>query len=164
MKVVRFSMTKSKTLFQECPTCLETKSLSSFKRGNRVSDGYTIQCKDCLNEQAKEYCSNEELSAGYVAATRFTQVKVKFGLSKEEYLDLMKSYPNCAVCKISLKGLKRCIDHDHITGKVRGVTCQNCNLALGAAHDDSQVILRAIDYLNKFKQDNVLSNNGTSNA
>lgn len=156
-------MTRSKAVFQECPTCLETKSLSLFKRGNRVSDGYTVQCKDCLNEQAREYCSNEELSAGYVSATRFTQVKVKFGLSKEDYLALMKAHPNCDICGSALKGEKRCIDHDHITGKVRGVTCQNCNLALGAAHDSPETLLRAITYLTKFNNNLVLSSNGTSN-
>lgn len=39
------------------------------------------------------------------------------------------------------------IDHDHATGKVRGLLCRHCNLMLGHARDDIRVLARAIDYL-----------------
>jgi hypothetical protein len=47
------------------------------------------------------------------------------------------------------------VDHDHETGKVRGVLCYLCNLALGYVHDDVKVLQTMIDYLNKA---DVLSN------
>ena len=39
------------------------------------------------------------------------------------------------------------VDHCHTTGKVRGLLCHNCNRALGLLKDDTQVMQRAIDYL-----------------
>lgn len=40
-----------------------------------------------------------------------------------------------------------CIDHDHATGKVRGVLCSRCNRILGAAKDDPSLLRRLADYL-----------------
>ena len=60
----------------------------------------------------------------------------------------------CAVCRNPettlgnngrIKNLA--VDHDHITGRVRGLLCNNCNRALGLLRDDREVLQRAIDYL-----------------
>src|SRR5271165_6035947 len=64
----------------------------------------------------------------------------KYNISTEEYLLLLKSQNDCcAICKKSpnkLKQTKGCktklvIDHDHVTGKIRGLLCDNCNKAIG---------------------------------
>jgi len=39
------------------------------------------------------------------------------------------------------------IDHDHETGKVRGILCVNCNLGLGSFKDNPKVLKNAINYL-----------------
>lgn len=43
------------------------------------------------------------------------------------------------------------IDHDHKTGKVRGILCQGCNLGLGGFRDNPGYLLSALSYLNKNK-------------
>ena len=43
------------------------------------------------------------------------------------------------------------VDHDHMTGEVRGVLCFNCNQALGNARDDIVVLQGLIDYLNRYR-------------
>ena len=51
----------------------------------------------------------------------------------------------CAVCD----GKPEHVDHDHETGKVRGVLCFNCNQALGNVRDDPAVLQGLIRYLRR---------------
>lgn len=41
------------------------------------------------------------------------------------------------------------VDHDHTTGKVRGLLCHNCNRALGLLQDNKSYLQSAINYLKK---------------
>lgn len=43
------------------------------------------------------------------------------------------------------------IDHDHETGKTRGLLCRSCNLALGNLNDSIPLLLAAVDYLKSFQ-------------
>jgi hypothetical protein len=58
----------------------------------------------------------------------------------------------CAVCGIKcdprgrVRG-GRCIDHDHRTGRVRGILCRECNIGIGNFGDDPARMRRAADYL-----------------
>ncbi len=51
------------------------------------------------------------------------------------------------VCAICLTGKPEHVDHDHRTGKVRGILCFNCNGGLGQMRDRVDVLLAAVDYL-----------------
>lgn len=57
----------------------------------------------------------------------------------------------CMCCGIFMeqedKSTKACIDHDHKTGKIRGLICRKCNLALGLFKDDIKILKSAIEYL-----------------
>ncbi len=57
----------------------------------------------------------------------------------------------CLGCYRHQSKLKRplCVDHCHVTGKVRGLLCVSCNLMLGYANDNTQVLANLIKYLNK---------------
>ena len=54
----------------------------------------------------------------------------------------------CAVCRIQTADQ---VDHDHASGRVRGVLCDGCNGALGAFKEHPEIILRAIAYLERWK-------------
>ncbi len=45
-----------------------------------------------------------------------------------------------------------CIDHDHTTGRIRGLLCSNCNTAIGLLNEDSFVIARLTAYLERYVQ------------
>ena len=74
---------------------------------------------------------------------RLSQIKYNYNLTEEEYKALPKA---CEVCG-SIENL--CIDHDHITGKVRGILCSKCNSALGLLGDSKEVILKLASYIEK---------------
>lgn len=69
----------------------------------------------------------------------------KYGLTQEQYDQMMAEQDDrCAACCTDTPGFKGwCIDHDHQTGRVRGILCTPCNRAIGFAQE-SPVILRAL--------------------
>lgn len=50
----------------------------------------------------------------------------------------------CPVCRVAAPVA---VDHDHVTGAVRGVLCGDCNTGMGQLRDDPWVLRRAIEYL-----------------
>jgi hypothetical protein len=67
-------------------------------------------------------------------------LRLRFNLTLEEYNSMLESQGGvCKICKMSETTRKNnsdevrmlCVDHDHNTGQVRGLLCNNCNRALG---------------------------------
>lgn len=54
----------------------------------------------------------------------------------------------CKICgDINKSGRRLCVDHDHKTGKIRGLLCCACNSLIGYAKDDLLILKSAINYL-----------------
>lgn len=75
-----------------------------------------------------------------------------FGISIDEVLRL-KAIRNCDICNKVLPetGRKTAIDHCHVTNKVRGKLCQQCNVGIGLFGENVEVLREAIGYLLKHK-------------
>lgn len=93
-------------------------------------------------------------------------LKRTFGISLESYASMLKSQDGrCAVCGTDKPGNGRGkkelkffpVDHDHLTGKVRGLLCRDCNLGLGAFSDDPIVLHAAMRYLERHSQKRIAS-------
>ncbi len=72
-----------------------------------------------------------------------------FGLSAEDY-DRMLQEQNgvCAICgQECATGNRLAVDHDHTTGKIRGLLCKNCNTAIGLFKENEEYMVNAIEYL-----------------
>ena len=81
-------------------------------------------------------------------------LKSKYGMSINDYIAMLKSQNYvCAICGRSDSGdsnSKRLyVDHDHITGKIRGLLCSQCNMGLGKFYDNKNYLKRAILYLER---------------
>lgn len=59
----------------------------------------------------------------------------------------------CPICErpLSKNRRQRHHDHCHLTNKLRGVLCVNCNILLGNANDDIKILERAIKYLDLYR-------------
>lgn len=55
----------------------------------------------------------------------------------------------CAICGCSPHGKPLVVDHDHITGKIRGLLCHSCNVAIGHVRENVETLYSMIAYLNK---------------
>ncbi len=137
-----------------CPKCQEVKPLCEFyiyKTGKNVGRlyGYCKECRKIYNQtystnnreknrlrKLKYYQDNPERS-------RLIMIKYLYGLSEEEYKALPKK---CGICG-SVENLN--VDHNHITGKVRGVLCGTCNRGIGMFKDSSWLLIRSAFYILK---------------
>jgi Recombination endonuclease VII len=120
-------------------------------------------CKKCENElrlvsnRKCINCENKRLTVrrktDTVRAQRaMHQRKWKYGLTQEEYnIKLNSQNGCCAICSRVLDGSNRdatpCVDHNHTTGKIRGLLCRPCNQAVGCLQDKSHLCQLAANYL-----------------
>jgi len=76
----------------------------------------------------------------------------KYGLTREQAEAVLKT-PSCQICGTDLIDRQgkngKAVDHNHVTGKVRGVLCSNCNRGLGHFRDNPQTLRAAANYLEK---------------
>ena len=68
-----------------------------------------------------------------------------YGLSEDDWQRLFNEQGGlCAVCR---EAPATCVDHDHETGRVRGLLCRTCNLGIGHLKDDPERLESAARYL-----------------
>lgn len=75
----------------------------------------------------------------------------KYGMSLADYDTMLAAQGGCcALCLSDRPGGRAStfhVDHDHDTGRVRGLLCHNCNRGLGYLGDDPDLLREAADYL-----------------
>ena len=74
----------------------------------------------------------------------------KYNLSEQEHKDILLQQNNsCAICGKDQSLFKRkfAIDHNHETGKVRGLLCTGCNCGIGYLKESKDILQKAIEYL-----------------
>ena len=77
------------------------------------------------------------------------QLKHRYGITIEDYYEILENQLGaCAICGNKFT-YSLYVDHDHHTGKVRGLVCQPCNSVLGFAKDSPSLLVEAILYLSK---------------
>jgi Recombination endonuclease VII len=77
-------------------------------------------------------------------------LKLNNGIRLDDYNRMLKEQnESCAVCLIPAAEFNKrlAVDHNHMTGQIRGLLCTRCNIALGYVRDNKSVLKRLIDYL-----------------
>ena len=151
-----------------CNTCLNSKELSSFYLKKKKY--YRNKCKECCKKEMVVYNRswrrlNKQKDRGYhkkyetsnkerlSLLARERKLKREFGLSELDYQTMLSNQSNgCFICKaIPTTKRRLSVDHDHITGKIRGLLCWPCNFSLGLLKEDKQRLNNMINYINLFK-------------
>jgi transcription elongation factor Elf1 len=124
-----------------CPACGEL-NISQFyvdKKGRRTNK----HCRNCHKKKCMERWHN------IPALDRQASRAYKYGITADAFKQMhMAQNGKCAICNTTPKtkrGLH--VDHNHGTGKVRGLLCHGCNVALGSFKEDLNLLNKAIEYL-----------------
>lgn len=150
-------------LTKTCTKCSETKLLSCFSPHTRTAGGYRGQCKKCRAAYTLDYRRRTGYKApnwghkpGSQAETfRRWKISKRYGISVEQYDQMIADQGGvCAICKKPPTEYKYrlCVDHCHVTGRVRGVLCVACNTAIGLLGDNIGGVLSALQYLTAHTQ------------
>lgn len=127
---------------KSCRTCSDVKSVESFHRSKKSKDGYQSQCKACQKARLSSP-ENAERRRHYAW---LASIK-KFGITEDQYNQMLeKQLGLCAICH-KPDTIKLAVDHCHETGKVRGLLCKRCNMAIGLLDDDPDRIISAALYV-----------------
>ncbi len=143
-----------------CCLCNNEKPLELFaKNGDR---GFRSYCKLCdagaqkryreshreiLNERRRKQTANDpKINRNY-------NLRQKYGITLGQWESLFDSQNRvCKICKTDQpKGRGWQTDHDHSTGKIRGILCHSCNSLIGHSMENENIMLSAIQYLKDTK-------------
>ena len=85
------------------------------------------------------------------SAQRVREVSIKYDIPPAKYLALaVRQSGGCAICGgKSLRKKYLAVDHNHDTGEVRGLLCNNCNSGLGFFKDNAALLRLAAAYLDR---------------
>lgn len=136
-------------LTRVCPRCEETKGAEDFYlrknvAGEMVPGGY---CKPCAHEVRRLAAqANPEREKAY---RRKQHLKAAYDLTEEEFLHQLWEVQLglCALGAEEIDETTAHVDHDHETGKLRGLLCGQCNWALGKLGDNEDGLIWALEYV-----------------
>ncbi len=160
---------------KRCSKCDELQPLTEFYRAAGTRDGYRGECKSCFKARAKaryplvreqaierarrwreenidRFRENQRRmrsKPAFKERAREGHLKRKYGLSLEQYETMLISQEGgCAICGTPPRdGVPLHVDHDHKTGRIRGLLCFTCNNALGDFGDDPGLLEAALRYV-----------------
>lgn len=115
-----------------CTRCKKEKPATRefFPYHNRRKSGFDSWCKACRSAHRGAICRG----------------RFRAFISDEALKRIKEAAKHCAICK---QETKLVVDHDHASGKIRGMLCRYCNLGLGHFKDSSELLRAAAKYLRR---------------
>lgn len=104
--------------------------------------------REGLKAKARAYFKHRYANdAAFRESQKDRQYYEKYGIRARDAWKMLEAQDfQCGLCHEDLFEPEN-VDHDHITGKVRSILCNRCNVMIGLAHEDVRILTRAIDYL-----------------
>jgi hypothetical protein len=152
-------------IMKTCRRCEQTKPLTEYSRKAASKDGHQPLCKCCATtehlewnrknpEKVREYAKRQRAKdpAKFKRKQNRAMLKYRHGLTPEDKMTMFEAQEGgCSICGDAMEvESKSChVDHDHSTGKLRGLLCRECNRGLGAFRDNVESLEAAINYLER---------------
>lgn len=148
-----------------CKGCQEEFPIADFKFCTRT-DGRTYchpYCDECRKGYHRNYYQQrvaEDPEYGRNCSRKSTLAK--YGLTPEEYQEMFDAQRGlCAICGRAPEGNgvskhNLVVDHNHDSGKVRGLLCDFCNRGLGIFRDSPELLEEARSCLLAHREDQVV--------
>lgn len=143
-----------------CGSCYDKQLKKTNLKYHEAQKANTSKWMKLNSERRKQY--NELRNAAYHAeaaknpetfalARRNAMLKKTYGMTHEDYEHMVtRQGGGCAICgRKTAKGKHLHVDHCHVTGKVRGALCHQCNWYLGTIDADPLILERIYEYRNK---------------
>lgn len=153
---------------KRCSKCKNDRPLSRFALDRSRRDGLHSQCKDCQSAHAKQKRATDPEHVAkcrarskqyrasnpdaYRNSVRDATLRAKYGVGQADYEAMLKAQGGgCAICGRTNPGVSwgrnLHIDHDHSSGRIRGLLCQPCNTSIGKFNDDPALLRKAAAYI-----------------
>lgn len=130
-------------------SCSHLQSLASMRKARQNPETFRNRS---ISQRA--WREKRKLSSDYKEFTRDKNLKKEYGITLKKYLEIVASQDSrCALCHCPLDFTKRWppVDHDHETGKIRGILHAQCNTGIGNLREDPEVCRQAAVYLEKHR-------------
>jgi len=167
---------------KKCTKCGEIKELDNFHRDVQKVDNLRSWCKQCVNKNDAQYRKNHNekilirhrqyyqknkdvicLKNNEYRRNNIDKVGLrdtnrhllkKYGITIQQKLEMVNIQGGkCGICGTDLEsGRNTHVDHNHITGSIRGVLCNKCNLHLGWLEKPGFMKV-VMDYINKYQEE-----------
>lgn len=124
-------------------------------RMDSVRNGLTRSCGCLQKEIASAIGKAKQVYEGETKTERLKHKK--YGLTPDDHYALREKQGfKCAICEKHEDNFayQLRVDHCHDSGLVRGLLCSGCNSSLGHFGDNVEGLHKALNYLNKFMQEN----------
>lgn len=138
-----------------CSKCKIEKDIEEYHFTDKKKGLRKSKCKDCQAEYIQSYKANNEEKLKNIwrkASRKYINYDIrrnktlkKYGLDLESYNNIFDKQQGA--CKICGDKINLCVDHDHKTGKIRGLLCNACNKGIGYMKDNPDILEKAILYL-----------------
>lgn len=146
---------------KKCSRCRKTKKNSEFYSRGKTSEKrksaaakLDAYCKLCHKIKHKEYIAKNkqrekeynrrQQNKGNISDWNY---KRKYGISEQDYQDMLAAQNGrCKLCLCLPGKIRLDVDHDHETGRVRGIVCRRCNGMLGVIDSKRIPLSRIEDY------------------
>jgi hypothetical protein len=118
---------------KECSKCGRVLPVSSYYKNSASDDGLDYTCRDCRKACSRRYYRENRK----VRCQRKIIKSHGVGLIYKNFLLASQGW-KCSICGKELKpnSSDACLDHDHLTGDIRGVLCRYCNGYIGKFGDN----------------------------